>query len=722
MTKRSGVTRATLAATTILAGGIAAPVAAQDGSVDLGQITFEVQGAEPVGDAVNPETLSGMKTATGITEVPQSVSVVGRETFDRETPRKVDQVLRDVAGVQSQLYGYDSDTNWFYVRGFNAFDTGAFMDGLSLFSYGFGTFYVDPFLLDRVEVLKGPSSMLYGASSPGGVVNYVSKLPDGTEGRSLSFGADSEGRAWVQGEAAVLVGSDLSYRIGGKLQRQDGHGMFDPGLEGVVYGGATRAFADGSRLTFHLSYTDMDEDHVGGQFLPYYGTERDAPFGRFDDYFNAGNPDSDEYDREQLIATGIYRRDVAGWEMTDTFRLGYADIEELYQYPNGYESGQVPQPGDGLSPVLFHHDSYATIAQNDLRFTREVATAGVSHDLLVGLDARRYRLDEEQSSYFDAANPLPPIDPTDPDRDIDLPATNNTYIDGVRVQDQIGLYVQDQLRWGDGWIATVNGRYDRVWSSFDDQGPADSDLDRVDDAFTWRLALAREFGSVTPYATVGTYFNPQVLDAFSANSEDADPETGRQVELGVKWQPNPSSLVTFALFDIQRENVSQSLVANGTIDARTLGEVSSRGFEIEADVALSEAFRLRAAYTDLDVTIDDYSPDTTIEGKTPQSVIEEFGSLQLAYTPLALPELELRLGARYRGDSWADNANTLSVDGAWLFDAGATWDFAENWTADLNVTNLADERYTASCQTSFGVSSCWQGEGRVVSLGITRSF
>ncbi|WP_375257025.1 TonB-dependent siderophore receptor [Citreimonas sp.] len=710
MTRRNAAVRAVLATTTILAGAPAA--LAQEQAIDLGRITFEVQGAEPVGDDVNPNTLSGMKTATEITEVPQSVSVVGRETFERQNPAKVDQVLRDVPGVQAQLYGYDSDTNWFYIRGFNSFDTGAFMDGLSLFSYGFGTFYVDPFLLERVEVLKGPASMLYGASSPGGVVNYVSKLPDGSEGRTLTFGADSEGRAWVQGEAAGLIGDDLSYRVGGKLQRQDGHGMFDPGVEGTVYGGATKAFDDGGKLTLHLSYTQMDQDHVGGQFLPYFGTEKEAPFGYFDDYYNGGDPDSDAYEREQLIATGIYRRDVGGWQMTDTLRLGYADIEELYVYPNGFTSGQVPVPGADVSRFVFAHDSYATIAQNDLRFTREVATGAVTHDLLVGLDMRRYRLDEEQSFAFGT-----PLDPEDPDYGDDQPAVGSPYIDGVRVQDQIGLYAQDQVRWGDGWIGTVNARYDTVWSSFDDE--LGTDLDRQDDAFTWRLALAREIGNVTPYATVGTYFNPQAL---GAASEDADPETGRQVEVGVKWQPNDASLITLSAFDIRRENVSQSLVNSGTFDSRTLGALRSRGFEIEADWQVSDSVRLGAAYTNLDVEIVDFDDDPTIEGKTPQSVIEQFGSLNVAYTPLAFPELELRASARYRGDSYADNANTLDVDGGWLLDAGATWDFARDWTADINVTNLTDERYTASCQTSFGTSSCWQGEGRVVSLGVTKSF
>ncbi|MWD30170.1 TonB-dependent siderophore receptor [Aquicoccus sp. SCR17] len=711
MTRRATLAR--LAGTTLIPALAAGSALAQQSEETITLDPIVVEGAEAVGDIANPSTLSGVKTATEITEVPQSVSVVGRETFETENPRKTDQVLRDVAGVQAQLYGYDSDTNWFYIRGFNSFDTGAFMDGLSLFSYGFGTFYVDPFLLERIEVLKGPSSMLYGASSPGGVVNYVSKLPDGRDESSLSFGLDSEGRSWVSGEVSRRVDDSLSLRFGGKLTRQDGHGMFEPGVEGVVYGGGTKVFDNGSALTLHLSYTDMNEDHVGGQFLPYYGTERPGPFGYFDEYYNGGNPDADEYDREQLIATGIYRANLGGWDLTDTFRLGYADLEELYVYPNGFTSGQVPDATADVSRFVFAHDSYATIAQNDMRITRRLVAGGVTHDLLLGVDVRRYRLDEEQSFAFGTA-----LDPSDPDYGTAQPAVGSPYIDGVRVQDQIGYYAQDQIRWGDGWLATVNLRYDRVWSSFENE--LGSDLDRFDNALTWRAALSKRIGDVTPYLSLGTYFNPQSLDSASVSADE--PEKGRQIELGLKWQPNEYSLVTFSAFDIRRENVSQSLVNGGTFDSRTLGEVSSRGFEVEADVALSEELRFSAAYTDMNVEIESFASDPSIEGNTPQSVMQKFGSLQLAYRPSQVAGLELRVGAQYLGDSYADNSNSLPIDNTWLYSAGATWDFAQDWSADLNVTNLTDERYTASCQTSFGTSSCWQGEGRVVSFGLTRSF
>ena len=715
MTSRHTIARL-LAGSTALSCALALPVYAQEEAVDLGTITLEVAGAGAVGDDGNPFTLSGMKTATAITNVPQSVTVTGRETFAKEQVRKVDQVLNGIAGVQAQLYGYDSDTNWFYIRGFNSFDTGAFMDGLSLFSYGFCSLYIDPFLLQRVEVLKGPASMLYGASSPGGVVNYVSRLPDGSEGTTLSFSADSEGQVRASVEGSGTNGADLAWTYGIQGTRQDGHGMFDPGFEGVAFGAITKSFEDGSKLTFHLSYTDMDEDHVGGSFLPYYGTAAEAPFGYFDEYYNGGNPDADTYRRKQLIATGIYRRDVAGWAMVDTFRVGRADIQELYLYPYGFTDGagaiQVPGATSDVNRYVFAHDSKATILQNDLRFTREFDNGSVRHTVLFGLDARQYRLDQEQA--FAVGTPL---DPVNPDYSVAQPTALFTYIDNISTQKQLGLYAQDQIEWGDGWIATVNGRFDVVWSDVEDH--LGSDLDRRDDAFTWRLALAKRIGDVTPYVTVGTYFNPQTL---SQSSLLADPETGHQAEVGLKWAPNESSLITVAAFDITRKDVSQSYVNGGSFDARTLGKLRSKGIEVEANVALNDEWRLRAAATRMKVEIEEFGTDPSIEGNTPQSVAERFGNLQLAWTPASVDGLELRVGTRYLGSSWADNANTLKVGDAWLYDIGASWNFAENWTADFNVTNLTNERYTSSCQTSFGVSSCWQGEGRVVTLGVTSRF
>lgn len=149
--------------------------------------TIEATGARTENDATGPvdgyvakATTTGSKSATPIAEIPQSVSVVGREELDdRGVVNKVDEALRYTPGVMAEPFGVDPDTDWFYIRGFDATQTGVFLDGLNLFSYGFGGFQIDPFMLERVEVLKGPASVLYGGANPGGIVSLISKRPTG---------------------------------------------------------------------------------------------------------------------------------------------------------------------------------------------------------------------------------------------------------------------------------------------------------------------------------------------------------------------------------------------------------------------------------------------------------------------------------------------------------------------------------------------------------------
>lgn len=679
----------------------------EEAPVELGEISVGMLGADAVGETTNPFTLTGVKTATPITEVPQSVSVVSREDLAETNAGKLDDALSYTAGVQGAPFGYDSDMNWIYSRGFDATQTGVFMDGLQLFSYAFGSYYIDPFLVERVEVLRGPSSMLYGASNPGGVVNYVSRLPDGEEGTNAELGADSEGRTWFSTETGGTAEGGLAYRFGTKTQRVDGHGAFDAGTEGAAYGGITKTFDDGSKMTLHLSYSGIGEDHVGGAWLPYQGKVEEASFGTFDEYFNTGEPGYDDYERQQVIGTAIYQRDLGPWAFKSTLRTAWADIAEEQVYAYNYDDATAE-----LTRTAFSHDSEVATLQSDTNLERTVTFGGAEHELLFGLDLQRYTLDQAQS-----AASVDTLSAEDPDYGSQIGAIfSSTYLDEELTQTQAGLYAQDQIRWGEGWIATLNGRFDVVETEVDNA--LGEDRDRSDDAFTWRVGLAKEIGSVTPYAVAGTYFNPQSLS--SPAQEDFEPETGRQVEAGVKWAPSDFTLVTFAAFENTRENLPQNRVdpSTGETEYDLFGEVRSRGVELEAKAELTPSLDLKGSLTHMEVEItEDGNPDRV--GKTPPVVIEDKAALTLAWSPQSLPGLTLRGGARYNGSSWADYANTLEVPEVTLYDAGAQYDFESGWSANLNVSNLADEDYVTGCNSA---TECYQGEGRNVSLALRRSF
>lgn len=695
-----------LAALPALAPFAAPHAALAQAAIDLEPIVVEGTandtGTGPVAGKANPATQAGAKTATPVSEIPQSVSVIGAEAIRAGNLSKIDEALGYTAGVVGAPYGYDSDTNWHFIRGFSSTSTGVFQDGLQHYAYGFGGFYIDPYAIERIEVLKGAASVLYGGANPGGLVNYVSKVPTGSTGGSAEIGLDDEGRVWAGIDSNAVSEGGLAYRLTGKIERTDGNGAFDEGFRGILAPSLSFTTEAGTEVTLLASYTKIDEDHVGGAWLPYTGTVVSGDFGRIDRDFNTGEPALDWYEREQFMATGIFRHDLGnGWTLSNTTRAGWSDVDESAPYGNGLNDAT-----HSVYRLNFAHQTETRTVLSDTRLEKTSTAGGLEHRLMAGLDLKWFEMDQVQAFNFASDLSL-----TGPVYGTPQAPLLPPYNDSTVTQQQAGLYVQDQIRWGKGWIATLNGRYDVVTT----ESEGLPEFDRTDRETSWRLGLARQFeNGVTPYASYATYFNPQIGTLSSGAPQEA--ETGEQYEIGVKWAPaNRNLLVTLAAFDLTRENVVQT---DALFVTEQLGTVRSRGVELEAVGEVAPGLTLTAAYTDMDVTVEKGN-DPTTEGKTPYSTIERFASLGLAYELPQVPGLTVSGGVRHLGSSWADNANTLKVPSVTLYDAGVSYDFAEGWNANLAVSNLTDETYVASCQ---GASSCFYGDGRKASLALRKSW
>jgi iron complex outermembrane receptor protein len=176
----------------------------------------------PVRGYVAKRTTVGSKTARRSTRFRRRSRSIGRQELDdRGVVNKVDEALRYTPGVTTQPYGTDPDTDWFYIRGFDASQTGVYMDELNLFAYGFGNFQIDPFMLERVDVLKGPASVLYGGANPGGIVNMVRKRPTDEPYFYTDIGINSNGNAFTGFDLSDKLGTSdtMSYRLTGKDRR-----------------------------------------------------------------------------------------------------------------------------------------------------------------------------------------------------------------------------------------------------------------------------------------------------------------------------------------------------------------------------------------------------------------------------------------------------------------------------------------------------------------------
>lgn len=665
-------------------------------------------GTGPVDGYVAKDTTTGSKSATPLKLVPQSVSVVGgAEMADRGVVNKVDEALRYTPGVTAEPFGTDPDTDWFYIRGFDATQTGVFLDGLNLFSYGFGGFQIDPLALERIEVLKGPASVLYGGANPGGIVNMVRKRPTDEPYFYTEIGVNSDGNAFTGFDASDKLNDDgtLTYRLTGKIAGGDNYSDFSEDLRGFIMPQITYAPDEGTSLTVYGYLSGLDQVHVGNGFLPYEGTVVDATFGRIDRDAFYGEPDLDSGKVTQKIVGYEFEHEFDnGIKFSQTARYGTLHKTESGPYTYGYTDATQT----AFNRIGFEGTTDVDSFSIDNRAEAEFELGATSHTFLAGIDYKYYQLEHIQACCGATS-----ISTTNPVYGAPQGA-NFVYLDQTLTQQQIGAYAQDQIRFGDGWLATLNGRYDYV----DTESVARVGTSYVsnDAALSGRGGLAYEFDNgLTPYVSAATFFNPIIGVSPTAAFV---PETGHQFEAGLKYEPGAfDGLFTASVFQLTKQNVA--VAVPGTFDQEQRGEIRSSGVELEAKVNLNANWKVLAAasYTDMEVTAD---LNSSLIGKSPVLVPELQASLWLDYsvTEGNLEGLSLGAGLRHQGKSWADADNTKTVPSATLVDAAIRFE-KNDWTAALNVANVFDTTYVKGCQ---GLSTCGYGESRTFTMKLSKKW
>ncbi|NBD12207.1 TonB-dependent siderophore receptor [Corallococcus silvisoli] len=685
-----------------------APVASEpEESFTLPAVNVEAERERangPVKGYTARRSASGTKTDTALGETPQSVSVVGRAQMDAQQAQSVVEATRYTPGVRSETFGADPRNDWFLVRGFTAQEGGYFLDGLQLYSSSFATWRLEPFGLERVEAVRGPASVLYGGTSPGGLLNMVGKRPP-TDGpvRHVEVGGNSfaNGYAAVDLGGAIDDGNHWRYRVTA-LARGGGTQVDDTDNNRLFLAPAlTWAPTERTSLTLHGSV--LADRTQGQNFLPYVGTVVDAPYGRIPTDLFTSDKSLDHFQRDQAWA---------GYEFShrfdDTFtvrqNLRYAHLNLDFQtlYGVGYQG----DPADALlargnfvtrpSANLFTVDT-----QGEARFT----TGPVHHKVLVGVDFKHYRLDDDQG--YEAGAPLDLLNPVRGD----YTPTTARYAQNRATQDQLGVYLQDQLRFGERLNLVVSGRHD--WVGLDVQNTLlpTASYNGSEGAFSGRAGLLYRFDNgIAPYVSVSNSFTP--VAGTKTDGSLFKPETGQQVEAGVKFQPDTLPvLVGLSLFELKRKNF---ITTDGAFNQLQIGEVRSRGLEVEANATLLRGLSLigSASLYSLEIT---EGADFEL-GKRPVGVPEVLASLWLDYTfqDGALRGFGAAAGVRGVGASFADRDNLLEVPGFTLVDVGVHYERGP-WRAAINAANVADKTYVSSCSSA---TACFYGERRKASATV----
>ncbi|WFU20557.1 TonB-dependent siderophore receptor [Bradyrhizobium sp. CB3481] len=649
-------------------------------------------------------SMAGTKTNTPIMETPQSLSVIGSEQIRDQKPGKFDEILRYTPGVVAGTFGADTRNDWFLIRGFKSEDVGLFLDGLQLFYTSYASWKLQPFNLERVEVLRGPSAVLYGGSSPSGIVNAVSKTPPVAPIRYLETGVNNFGNAYLGfdfgGPVATAPGNgQLFYRVVGQVQNGGTQVDFTPNNNYFIAPSLT--WKPDADTTFTVLASASKLETRSENFLPYIGTVVDAPFGRIPTRLFTSDPHVDSFKREQeMLGYQLERNLSDDVTFRQNARFAHVDVTLSTLFGLGYVGGDPATAS--LARGNFLTRGVANQGNLDSQLEYRFNTGILRHTALFGLDLKHYRIDDRQEFTIGAPslNLLNPIyAPT-------AAFTGAFNPDTTLSQKQLGFYAQDQIKL-DRFTLVLSGRND--WVATNNDNHIGASQSREDSKFSGRAGLIYNFDSgLAPYVSYATSYNPVVT--LTSALQLALPETGQQTEVGVKFQPNGfNGHFGIALFDLKRQNVLTTDPSSLPPRQMQNGEWTSRGIELEAVANPLPGLKLVGAFTSYDLFVSkDANP--ALIGKVPTATPQTLTSGWVDYTFQSGPLTGFGLGGgvRYIGGSFADDVNTKPVPSVVLGDATIHYEW-QNWRAALNVINVADTVYVANCSSA---NACFYGDRR----------
>jgi iron complex outermembrane receptor protein len=669
--------------------------AQQSGEVQLDEVVISGQGeAGEAEGIVAKDAETATKTDTPLIETPRSVSVVtADEIQERGGAQSYVDALSYMPGFTTTTPQNGRSNAFGALRGFSVFES-LYLDGMALpTGLDRANPQVEPYGLERIEVLKGPASVLYGQGMPGGLVNMVSKRPVFEPLREVQFQHGSYDRFQTAFDFSdkVDAAGTLAYRLTGLLQDS----------------GTQLDFVDDDRIYVAPAFTWKPDDDTSFTLLTHYrkntGADQYAslpndiapfvPTNRF-----GGEPGFDRNDTEQYsVGYEFNHRFNDVWQVTQTGRFLQADVD--YRYLQAAElTGNPDLPGEATR-TAYVLDERLKAWTFDTRTQADFQSGALGHKFVAGVDYRKQNSKNRSGYYYNGG---PPIDLLNPVYGLPLPEYEYSGAAAEQVE-QIGLYGQEQVKW-DNWILSLGGRYDWATSITDIEG-TDYDNSTDDTAFTSNAGLLYLFDNgLAPYVSFSQSFKPEA--GSDVTRTPFKPTRGEQYEVGVKYQPlDYNAFITVSAFQITQDNMLTADLENAEFQ-KQIGQARVRGLEVETKASLAQ-FDLTAAYSYLDsqITKDTYGN----EGNRLAYVPEHTASAWVDYhfRSATLDGLSLGTGVRYVGSFYGDNENTVINDDATYLDLTGKYDFGRRWNhlnglmLDVSVTNVTD-RKTLICDGPWG--------------------
>ncbi|RZI74343.1 MAG: TonB-dependent siderophore receptor [Variovorax sp.] len=644
--------------------------------------------------------VTATKTDTPLAETPQSVTVVTRDQMVDQGANNLQDALNYAAGVRSDAYGLDSRADSFLVRGS---EPSGYLDGLQMYSSGWYTATARPdlYTLERLEVLRGPAGMLFGAGTAGGVVNMVSKRPQQEAYREVGVQLGSWGRKQIQADLTgpLTADGDWSYRLVALQRKSDTQVDYVPDDRSLIMPSLTWRPSAATSLTLQGLW-QKDKTGSTSQFFPWQGTILPNVNGPLKSSRFIGEP-GDGYDTERKTFGWLFEHKFNDqWSFRQNFRTARTVNDSHYHYADFFS---LPG-GWGLDPVgqrLLGRVNDKSLARTrisgiDNHVEGHFNTGELRHTLLIGAEYSRQRQDKREGfsySAIDAYNPVYGVGYVPVTELTDRPRTT---------QRNAGIYVQDQMKWNN-WIFVAGLRHDRSTS-----GTAGSDSETTS-ANSGRLGVMYTLPSGwSPYLSFTQSFTPQA--GTDVNGQLFKPLRGEQVEAGVKYQPLGSATsFTASVYSLKEKNrlVSDSTNPNY---GRQVDATKNKGLELELKTTVARDLDLIANYTYIDV-------DRKLTDM-PRNQLSVWGKYRFAIA--GVPGFSAGAGLRYMGHFVDVEGSSTGprIPSVTLLDLMLAYE-SDKWRYALNINNVTDKTYFSTCLAR---GDCWYGARRNVVASATYKF
>ena len=632
-----------------------------------------VDGTEDANSVVAQELWVGGKVATSILNTPASVSVVTDKEMKQRSVSTTEELLQYTPGVITDYYGTDDRNDYFQIRGFQAT---TYRDGLTLGSMR--GVREEPFAYERVEVIRGANSTLFGPADPGGSVNFVSKKPrfDKFGQGYVTYGSFDHLESGIDVGDSLNEEQTLAGRFTAKMQDSDREYDHSQDDNKFLMGGLTWAPTEFTSASVIVDYLKTQSSPNSG------GYPLDKEYDR-DKFY--GEPSYNFHDVERTNISGTFSHDFDnGFVLRSNLR--YSELTDDFGYV--FLSDSPTRTGTTVPRYIFGTDSDAEQLNGNLMLQYDARFENIDSSTLVGVEYGDSST-EERSVYaptgsIDLANPV----------FTGVPGGVAPYSNNKLDTETKAVFLQQNLSFYERFIVTAGVRNDSLDLS-------NTDINNVKESDNFSETSYRGALTYIVNDEVSTYIS--MVESVSPPTVGVVPKTGRQYEVGVKYAPmGMDALFSAAVYDLTQENVSIAVVLpSGVIEQQTVGESRVRGLDLEAKAELTSNLSLVGGYSymESEVIRGTLYDGSSLKGNEFATAPKHSASLWTYYN-VPNTDVSVGLGARYVGSYYFDAANTGTSDGTTLFDAAFNYNLFKGTDLAINVSNLLDEQHVVGSGTA----------------------